>query len=127
MDDTLLGFIPIHPESNMAFNPLWCFVLGGPMIQLYAWLDRKGYSPTIPTKIAGAFMLSTIAFGLLGLSAGSIGENGKISADWILLVHFFSNRVLSLLLGLWGLGLFLKWCHVTLRRFQSVYVRLLFH
>ncbi len=89
MDDTLLGFIPIHPESNMAFNPLWCFVLGGPMIQLYAWLDRKGYSPTIPTKIAGAFMLSTIAFGLLGLSAGSIGENGKISADWILLVHFF--------------------------------------
>ncbi|MDD9194541.1 peptide MFS transporter [Aliivibrio sp. S3MY1] len=103
MDDTLLGFIPIHPESNMAFNPLWCFVLGGPMIQLYSWLDRKGYSPTIPTKIAGAFMLTTIAFTLLGLSAGSMDADGKISANWILSVHFFQSGA-ELIVGALGAG-----------------------
>lgn len=103
MGDTLLGFIPIHPESNMAFNPLWCFVLGGPMIQLYAWLDRKGYSPTIPTKIAGAFVLSAIAFSLLGLSADSMGPDGKISANWILSVHFFQSAA-ELIVGALGAG-----------------------
>lgn len=103
MGDKLLGFIPIYPESNMAFNPLWCFVLGGPMIQIYAWLDRKGYSPTIPTKIAGAFVLSAIAFTLLGLSSENMGPDGKISADWILLVHFFQSGA-ELIVGALGAG-----------------------
>jgi amino acid/peptide:H+ symporter len=103
MGDKLLGFIPIFPESNMAFNPLWCFVLGGPMIQIYAWLDRKGYSPTIPTKIAGAFVLSAIAFALLGLSSENMGADGKISADWILLVHFFQSGA-ELIVGALGAG-----------------------
>ncbi|MCJ8349063.1 peptide MFS transporter [Moritella sp.] len=103
MGDELLGFIPIHPESNMAFNPLWCFVLGGPMIQIYAWLDRKGYSPSIPTKIAGAFVLSAIAFTLLGLSSESMGPDGKISANWILLVHFFQAGA-EVIVGALGAG-----------------------
>ncbi|QUM75786.1 peptide MFS transporter [Moritella sp. 24] len=103
MGGTLLGFIPIFPESNMAFNPLWCFVLGGPMIQIYAWLDRKGYSPTIPTKIAGAFVLSAIAFTLLGLSSENIGPDGKISANWILLVHFFQAGA-EVIVGALGAG-----------------------
>lgn len=103
MGDQLLGFIPIRPESNVAFNPLWCFVLGGPAIYIYGWMDRKGYSPTIPTKFAAAFGFTAIAFALLGLSTGFVGENGKISADWILWVNFFQSFA-ELIVGALGAG-----------------------
>ncbi|MGR5152418.1 peptide MFS transporter [Photobacterium swingsii] len=103
MGDQILGFIPIRPESNAAFNPLWCFILGGPMIYIYNWLEEKGYSPTIPTKFAVAFIFSGIAFSLLGLSTSFVGENGKISADWILWVHFFQSTA-ELIVGALGAG-----------------------
>ncbi|OLQ71667.1 MFS transporter [Photobacterium proteolyticum] len=103
MGDQLLGFIPIRPESNVAFNPLWCFVLGGPVIFLYDWLERKGFSPTIPTKFVAAFGLTAIAFALLGLSTSFVGEDGKISADWILWVNFFQSFA-ELIVGALGAG-----------------------
>ncbi|GAL03711.1 di-/tripeptide transporter [Photobacterium aphoticum] len=91
MGDQLFGLIPIRPESNAAFNPLWCFVLGGPVIYVYGWLEKKGFSPSIPTKFAAAFVFSAIAFSLLGFSTQFVGVDGKISANWILWVHFFQS------------------------------------
>ncbi|KLV03814.1 MFS transporter [Photobacterium aquae] len=103
MGDQLFGLIPIRPESNAAFNPLWCFILGGPVIFVYGWLERKGFSPSIPTKFAAAFIFSAISFSLLGLSTSFVGEGGKISADWILWVHFFQS-IAELIVGALGVG-----------------------
>jgi dipeptide/tripeptide permease len=66
-------------------------------------MDRKGYSPTIPTKFAAAFGFTAIAFALLGLSTSFVGENGKISADWILWVNFFQSFA-ELIVGALGAG-----------------------
>jgi len=103
MGDEIMGIIPIRPESNAAFNPLWCFILGGPVIYIYGWLERKGFSPSIPTKFAAAFVFSAVAFGLLGLSTSHVGPDGKIAADWILWVHFFQSLA-ELIVGALGAG-----------------------
>ncbi|WP_299020057.1 peptide MFS transporter [uncultured Photobacterium sp.] len=103
MGDQIFGFIPIRPESNAAFNPLWCFILGAPVIFVYGWLERNGYSSSIPTKFAAAFVFSAVAFGLLGLSTSFVGEDGKIAGDWILWVNFFQSLA-ELIVGALGAG-----------------------
>ena len=103
MNDQLFGFIPFKPESNSAFNPMWCFLMGAPVMLAYEWLEKKGFSPSIPTKFAMAFAFSATAFTLLGMSTGFIGDNGKIAAEWILSVHFF-QAIAELVVGALGAG-----------------------
>ena len=107
MGDRLLGFIPILPEANSAFNPMWCFLLGAPVIFVYTWLEKKGFSPSIPTKFAAAFLFSAASFALLALSTQYVNANGKISADWVLFVHFF-QAVAELIVGALGVGFILE-------------------
>ncbi|WP_252179367.1 oligopeptide:H+ symporter [Endozoicomonas sp. 4G] len=103
MGDEILGFIPVKPESGVAFNPLWCFILGGPVVGFYAWLEKKGFSFSIPTKFAFAFVFTAIGFSLLALSTQHMNEAGKISANWILMVHFF-QAIAELIVGALGAG-----------------------
>ena len=103
MGSEILGFIPVMPESSPAFNPLWCFVLGGSMIAVYAWLEKRGMSATIPTKFAFAFLFTAIAFVLLALSTQAIDASGKFSANWILMVHFFQS-IAEVIVGALGAG-----------------------
>ncbi len=103
MDSQIFGFIPFKPESNSAFNPFWCFVMGGPVIYAYAWLEKKGFSPSIPTKFAIAFVFTAIAFTVLWLSTSHVGANGKIAAEWIISVHFFQS-IAELIVGALGAG-----------------------
>lgn len=107
MDDRVLGFIPVMPESSAAFNPLWCFLMGGPMIIIYGWLEKRGISPSIPTKFAFAFLFSASAFALLALSTQAIGADGKFSANWILMVHFFQS-IAELIVGALGAGFIME-------------------
>ena len=103
MSDNLFGVIPFRPESNAAFNPMWCFLLGGPIIFAYDWLEKNGYSSSIPTKFAVAFVFSAIAFGVLGMSTGHIGADGKVAAEWLMVVHFFQS-IAELIVGALGVG-----------------------
>ena len=103
MEDKVFGIIPIDPASNSAFNPLWCFLLGGPIIFVYSWLEKRGISPSIPTKFAVAFIFSAIAFGVLGLSSLNMGPDGKIASEWIIGVHFFQS-IAELIVGALGAG-----------------------
>ena len=98
MSGDLFGFIPLKPESNSAFNPLWCFLMGGPVTMVYLWLEKRGYHFSIPAKFAGAFVFSAIAFGLLGVSTGQMGSDGKIAAEWIIFVHMF-QAIAELIVG----------------------------
>ena len=107
MGDRVLGFIPVMPESSAAFNPLWCFIMGGPMIFIYTWLEKRGISPSIPTKFAFAFLFSGMAFALLATSTQYIGNDGKFSANWILMVHFFQS-VAELIVGALGVGFIIE-------------------
>ncbi len=116
MGDRLFGFIPVMPESSPAFNPLWCFIMGGPMIFIYSWLEKRGISPSIPTKFAFAFLFSGAAFGLLALSTQAIGEDGKFSANWIVMVHFF-QAVAELIVGALGAGFIMEMVPKTVSAF----------
>lgn len=98
MSGDLFGFISLQPESNSAFNPMWCFLLGGPVTMVYLWLEKRGYNFSIPAKFAGAFVFSAIAFALLGFSTGQMGADGKIAAEWIIFAHMF-QAVAELIVG----------------------------
>jgi dipeptide/tripeptide permease len=107
MDDQLFGLIPIKPESNAAFNPLWVFILGAPTVMLYGWLDKKGIEISIPSKFAAAFIASAIAFSILGLSTSNVNEAGKVGAEWIFWTHFFQAAG-ELIVGALAVGFIFK-------------------
>lgn len=103
MGENILGFIPIKPEANSAFNPLWCFVMGAPIMFVYSWLEKKGINPSIPTKFSVAFLFTAAAFLLLGMSTGFMDEAGQIAAEWIVIVHLF-QAIAELIVGALGAG-----------------------
>ena len=116
MNDHLFGVLPFRPESNVAFNPLWCFLMGTPIMLAYDFLERKGINPTIPTKFGIAFLFTATAFLVLAASTQHIAANGKIAAEWILAVHFF-QAIAELIIGALGVGFIYELMPQRLRAF----------
>lgn len=86
---SLFGFIPLEPEAAMAMNPLWCMV-GGPIVAFaFGALEKRGVHLSTATKIAGAFVLTTCAFGILTYFISNVGPNVAIRPEVFLAVHFF--------------------------------------
>ena len=86
---SLFGFIPIEPEAAMAMNPLWCMV-GGPIVAgFFSVLEKRDIHLTTATKIALAFVLTAIAFGILTFAVTTVGEDVSIMPEIFLVIHFF--------------------------------------
>ena len=91
MRGDLFGFIPIAPESAMAMNPLWCIV-GGPLVTwFFTSMEKKGRPISAGTKIAIAFVLVAISFGILTLAVTNVGQDAIISPNVFFSVYAFMS------------------------------------
>tara|TARA_Y100001956_G_scaffold46105_1_gene44817 strand:- start:32 stop:1045 length:1014 start_codon:yes stop_codon:yes gene_type:complete len=86
---SLFGFIPLEPEAAMAMNPLWCMV-GGPIVAgFFGMLEKRDIHLSTATKVALAFVLTAIAFGILTFAVTTVGEDVIIRPEIFLAIHFF--------------------------------------
>ena len=86
---SLFGFIPLEPEAAMAMNPLWCMV-GGPIVAgFFGMLEKRDVHLSTATKVALAFVLTAIAFGILTFAVTTVGEDVIIRPEIFLAIHFF--------------------------------------
>lgn len=91
MRGDLFGIIPVAPEAAMAMNPLWCMVAGPIITFVFSALEKRGISFTTATKVAMAFVLTAIAFGILTAAVLTIGEEVVLRPEIFLAVHFFQS------------------------------------
>lgn len=89
MRGDLFGIIPIAPEAAMSMNPLWCMIVGPLITLVFSALEKRKISLSTASKIAIAFVLTTIAFAILTLATKSIGDNLIIRPEVFLVIHFF--------------------------------------
>lgn len=89
MRGDLFGFIPIAPEAAMAMNPLWCMVAGPVIAFIFSNLEKRNIRLATATKVAIAFVLTAIAFGILTSAVKNIGSDIIIRPEMFLLIHFF--------------------------------------
>lgn len=89
MRGDLFGFIPLAPEASMALNPLWCIVAGPALTGLFTSLEKRGINLSTATKVAGAFVLTAAAFGVLTMAVRGIGEDVVISPNVFFVIHGF--------------------------------------
>ncbi|KQA23733.1 DeoR faimly transcriptional regulator [Vibrio metoecus] len=90
MRGDLFGIIPIAPEASMAMNPLWCIVAGPAISYLFSTLEKRGITFSTTTKIAFAFVLTAISFGISDvLPFSTVGEEAIIRPEIFLVIHFF--------------------------------------
>ncbi|MGL6260315.1 peptide MFS transporter [Vibrio sp. WXL103] len=89
MRGELFGFIPVAPEAAMAMNPLWCMVAGPLIAMLFSSLEKRDIHFTTATKVAFAFVLTAIAFGILTMAVSTVGEDVVIHPEIFLAIHFF--------------------------------------
>lgn len=89
MRGDLFGIIPIAPEAAMSMNPLWCMVAGPVIAWVFSSLEKRQINLSTATKIACAFVLTAIAFGILTFAVKNIGVDVIIRPEIFLLIHFF--------------------------------------
>ncbi|WP_329602091.1 peptide MFS transporter [Sansalvadorimonas verongulae] len=89
MRGDLFGFIPLAPEASMALNPLWCIVAGPALTTLFTMLEKRGINLSTATKIAGSFVLTAAAFGILTMAVRGIGTDVVIRPQVFFWIHAF--------------------------------------
>lgn len=89
MRGDLFGFIPIAPEAAMSMNPLWCMVAGPLITLIFTKLENNNIHLSTATKVAMAFILTAIAFGILTFAVKNIGTDVIIRPEVFLIIHFF--------------------------------------
>lgn len=89
MRGDLFGFIPIAPEASMAMNPLWCIVAGPAITLIFSALEKRNVHFSTTAKIAIAFALTAIAFGILTFAVSNVGPSVEIRPEVFLAIHFF--------------------------------------
>lgn len=89
MRGELFGFIPIAPEAAMAMNPLWCMVAGPAIAFAFSKLERHNINLSTSNKVAIAFVLTAIAFGILTIAVKTIKSDVIILPEIFLTIHFF--------------------------------------
>ncbi|QIZ76892.1 peptide MFS transporter [Ferrimonas lipolytica] len=89
MRGDLFGFIPFEPEAAMAMNPLWCMVAGPIIAWFFASMDKRNIHISTATRVAGSFILTAIAFGILTFAVKTIGTDVVIRPEWFFAIHGF--------------------------------------
>ena len=89
MRGDLFGLIPIAPEAAMSMNPLWCMVAGPIIAWFFPALEKRKINLTTASKVALAFVFTTIAFAILTFAAKNIGADVIIRPEIFLVIHFF--------------------------------------
>jgi len=89
MRGNLFGFIPIAPEAAMSMNPLWCMVAGPVIALTFSRFEKRNINLSTATKVAVAFVLTAIAFGILTFAVKTIGSDVVIRPEIFLVIHFF--------------------------------------
>jgi POT family proton-dependent oligopeptide transporter len=60
---------PVATTAFQSINPLAIFVLAPPFALLWTWLARRGWNPSIPTKMAFGVLCASGAMGIMAWSA----------------------------------------------------------
>nr|WP_298445535.1 MFS transporter [uncultured Ferrimonas sp.] len=89
MRGDLFGFIPFEPEAAMAMNPLWCMVAGPIIAWFFASMDKKNIHIPTATRVAGSFILTAVAFGILTFAVQTVGTDVVVRPEWFFACHAF--------------------------------------
>jgi POT family proton-dependent oligopeptide transporter len=71
---------PVPTTWFQSINPLAIIVLAPPFAFLWTWLARRGWNPSIPTKMALGVLLMSASMGIMSWSAAR--ENGPTSVSY---------------------------------------------
>jgi POT family proton-dependent oligopeptide transporter len=98
-----------------AINPLWVIALTFPLVAFWRWLNRNGWEPSTPTKMALGMVTTGLAF-LVLYGAALVGEekasdtlrHGFVVSDLWLIGAFAVLTLAELMLSPMGLALVAK-------------------
>jgi POT family proton-dependent oligopeptide transporter len=71
---------PVPTAWFQSINPLAIFVLAPPFAALWTWLARRGWNPSIPTKMAVGVLFASAGMGIMAWSA--VYENGPTTVSY---------------------------------------------
>jgi POT family proton-dependent oligopeptide transporter len=67
-----------------AINPFWIITLTFPLLWFWGQLAKRGKEPGTVTKILYGMILTSVSFFIMYLAAKNGGDNGKVSALWLI-------------------------------------------
>ena len=88
--DNTLTTIP--PERFQVFEPLGVILLSPVLVAFWMSLQRRNAEPSTPVKMLIGVVLVAGAFGMLGYAGMNGGDNGRVSAQWLI----WANVIIAL-------------------------------